>query len=155
MKQRLHLISVPRTPLKHVCLDCVETRICKACNLHLNSEIISRKAGGSTQLSNMNEVNANHVSSEQNNYMWQCNACSQTFSKSFYSRWRTKHGEHKTQLVRCSSCVYIDEQKHKHEQATTFAMVMKQDSTNTTRLTTSDQHAAESVAMQTIVTVQV
>ena len=31
----------------------------------------------------------------------------------------------------------------------TFAMVMKQDSTNTTRLTTSDQHAAESAAQHT------
>ena len=51
--------------------------------------------------------------------------------------------------MRCNSCVYNDEQQHKHEQANTFAMLMKQDTTNTTRLTTSDQHAAESAAQHT------
>ena len=52
-------------------------------------------------------------------------------------------------LVRCNSCVYMDEQKHKHEQAKTSAMVMKQDNTSTTILTTSDQLAAESTCTDT------
>jgi hypothetical protein len=76
--------------------------------------------------------------------MWKCKGCRQIFHTSFYGRWRTTHGEHKTKLVRCNSCVYNDEQEHKREQAKTFAMVMKQDITHSTRTTTPDRRAVTS-----------
>ena len=46
--------------------------------------------------------------------------------------------------MRCNSCVYNDELEHKREQAKTFAMIMKQDVTNSTGITTPDQRAATS-----------
>ena len=128
-----------------VCLDCAETKMCIACKLHRQRSAFSQgEWEHSAKQSAQGKCKYCTVTSEKG--MWQCNVCSQMFNHYFYSRWRTKHGEQKTQLVRCNSCVYKDEQQHKHEQANTFAMVMKQDSPNTTTLTTSDQHAAESAA---------
>ena len=57
--------------------------------------------------------------------MWQCNVCSQTFHKTESAKWRARHGETNTKLVRCNNCVDKDEQQHKREQTTTFAIAMK------------------------------
>ena len=125
-----------------VCLDCVETRMCKACKLHRQQSAFSqgeweRAAWQSAQ----GKCRDCMVKAEAN--MWPCKVCSLTFHKSEYSTWCAKHGQHKTTLVRCNRCEAIDEQQHKHEQAKTFAMVMKSAALRSTDTTTESQHAPE------------
>ena len=119
-------------------------------------EMPSRKVSGYTRLSKMDKVSAKIATPNQNK--------APTCGNGMFAGTHSTHlsiadglqsmGNTQT-MVRCHSCVYNDKQQHKHEQAKAFAMVTKQDSTNTTRLTTSDQHEAESAAMQPTVTVQI
>ena len=53
------------------------------------------------------------------------------------------HAKQKTTLVRCDTCMAVDEEHLQEEQANTFAMAMKQDISEKTTLTTQDQPAAE------------
>ena len=132
-----------RSNKTRVCLDCVETRMCIACKLHRPRNDFSQGEWEHAAYKNERGKCKDCVIRSEKE-MWQCKACSKTFHKSFYTRWCIKHGEKKSNLVRCNSCVYNDEQEHKREQAKTFAMVMKQDITNSTGTTTPDQRAATS-----------
>ena len=51
-------------------------------------------------------------------------------------------------MVRCNSCVYIDEQQHKHGQATTFAMVMTP--TLTVQILCPNRNATKDIHIDTL-----
>ena len=76
-------------------------------------------------------------------HMWKCKRCNQTLHTSFYTQWLETH-THTTQtikLVRCDSCIAVEEQTQKQEQAKTYAMVMTQDPTKQKEIATPDHPA--------------
>ena len=53
-------------------------------------------------------------------------------------------------MVRCDSCIAVEEQTRKQEQANTYAMVMTQDTTNKKELTTPDHPATIETTVTTV-----
>ena len=64
VKQRLHIISEPRTPVKLVCAWIVHKQGCALHASFIDSEVPSGKASGNTQLGNVHKVNADIAPSD-------------------------------------------------------------------------------------------
>ena len=79
-----------RSNKTRVCLDCVETRKCKACNLHRERNAFSN--GEWEHAAYQSARKCKECVDRAEKYMWQCKRCGHTFHKSFYSRWCETHG---------------------------------------------------------------
>lgn len=132
-----------------MCVDCVETRKCIACRLHRQRDAFSQGEWEHAE-KNSAQGKCKDCTDRAETHMWQCNRCGQTLHKSFYRKWFETHTTQTTQFVRCDSCIAVEEQQRKQEQAKTYAMVMTQDTTKKEELTTPDHLATIETTVTTV-----